>query len=407
MAADKALVKPAVRNSADVAAPRGNELSADAQASRREAAPGTALRPSQVPVSGATTRRTGFSSPAGQRAHRGPKPLRPGRTPAGAAAIAARPSTVPARPVPDGRQSAGTGIEGLARDLQRKAGNRATAALLAAGQPLLAVSPAGDQHEREADSVAGQVIASLRAGPGAAGRALAAPEEDQGPEEDQETPVGRQVAVRQRAHDGPMGAAGGDLDARTEERVNRARRGGLSLPSGARGRMEGAFGADFAPVKVHTGPEAEALNHDVGALAFTVGSDIFLGRSAPALASPAGESLLAHELTHTIQQGGARLLGGQGVQRVFTDSKNRANHYQKHVVQQKEYPASMTEADYDKLSTTLWANKSTLQSKTAANGRIYVYDSAANDFGAFDPLTGGAITVFKPTTGQSYYDKQK
>ena len=100
MAAERAFVKPAVRNSADVAAPtRGNELPADAQASRPRVAPGL-LRPSQVPVSGAATRRTGFSSPAGQRALRGPK-LRPSRIPAGAAGIAARPSTVPARAVPD------------------------------------------------------------------------------------------------------------------------------------------------------------------------------------------------------------------------------------------------------------------------------------------------------------------
>jgi Domain of unknown function (DUF4157) len=101
MAAEKAFVKPAVRNSADVAAPaRGNELPANAQASRPRPVPGP-LRASQVPVSGAATRRGGFSSPAVQRAHRGPKPLRPSRTPAGTAGIAARPSTVPARPVPD------------------------------------------------------------------------------------------------------------------------------------------------------------------------------------------------------------------------------------------------------------------------------------------------------------------
>ena len=101
MAAEKALVKPVARNSADVAAlARRNELPTDAQASRPRVAPGP-LRPSQFPVSGAATRRSGFSSPAGQRAHRGPKPPRPSRIPAGAAAIAARPSTGPARAVPD------------------------------------------------------------------------------------------------------------------------------------------------------------------------------------------------------------------------------------------------------------------------------------------------------------------
>ena len=98
--ADRAAVERVRHGSAQITATaRTNELSADAQAGRprlvREP-----LRPSQVPVSRAATRRSGFSSPAGQRAHRGPTPLRPSRTPAGAA-IAARPSTVPARPVPD------------------------------------------------------------------------------------------------------------------------------------------------------------------------------------------------------------------------------------------------------------------------------------------------------------------
>ena len=83
--------------------------------------------------------------------------------------------------------------------------------------------------------------------------------------------------------------------------------GSSRLPDAVRGPMEGAFGADFSSVKLHTGHEAESLNNHVGAMAFTVGSDIFLGRSAPSISSPSGQSLLAHELTHTIQQGGARV----------------------------------------------------------------------------------------------------
>jgi hypothetical protein len=47
------------------------------------------------------------------------------------------------------------------------------------------------------------------------------------------------------------------------------------------------------------------LNRKLGASAFTVGRDIFFGGSTPELASSAGQGLLAHELTHVVQQGAA------------------------------------------------------------------------------------------------------
>ena len=399
--ADSAAFEPVRRSSDHIpVAARTNEPSADAHASRPRPAGGL-LRPSQIPVPGATTGLTGFPSLAGERgAHHGLTPLRLSGASTGAAPVRARPSTLPARPVPGLLHGSDQPLDARVRqEIEARLG--AAAALLAVGQPKLAVNPAGDQYEREADSVASQVIARRRADTGAAGGALAAAEEDR------ETPVGRQVTVPQRSYDGPMGAEGGDLDAKTEERVNTARRGGLSLPSGVRGRMEGAFGADFAPVKIHTGPEAEALNHDVGALAFTVGSDIFLGRSAPALASPAGESLLAHELTHTIQQGGAGLRGEEGVQRVFTSLGNRNSHWQKH---QNEFPATWTVTDYDKLSTYLWNSRTTAGILTKVSvtdpTKTYVYDPATNDFGAFNTADGKARTVFQPSNGVNYYNRQ-
>ena len=188
------------------------------------------------------------------------------------------------------------------RQLQEQAGNRATAALLSVGQPKLTVSAAGDRYEQEADDVAAQVVARLRAG-------AADSAGEQGPaavvasEDDQEAPAGRISRVQRRSE--VIGAAGGDVDSDTERAIDAARSGGSPLPGGVRRSMEGAFGADFGGVKVHTGERAQSLNHQVGAVAFTVGPDIFLGRSAPDISSPAGQDLLAHELTHTIQQGAA------------------------------------------------------------------------------------------------------
>ena len=72
-----------------------------------------------------------------------------------------------------------------------------------------------------------------------------------------------------------------------------------------RGKMEGAFGADFGSVRLHSGSEATALNDRLQAKAFTLGSDIFVRRADFTPGTRAGDELLAHELTHTVQQGAA------------------------------------------------------------------------------------------------------
>ena len=73
--------------------------------------------------------------------------------------------------------------------------------------------------------------------------------------------------------------------------------------------MEPRFGADFSEVRLHTSSEAAQLNRAVGAQAFTHGPDIYLGGGKDDLELSAGKQLLAHELTHTIQQGAAGTLG--------------------------------------------------------------------------------------------------
>lgn len=188
---------------------------------------------------------------------------------------------------------------GAALELQHTAGNRATAALLATGQAKLMVSAAGDRYEQEAEAIAAEVVSRLSA-PGAA------QPDEVATELDEDTAIVGRIAESVRRSGQELGAAGGELDEHTEATINRARRNGSALPGGVRRSMERAFGADFADVRVHTGPSAESLNRQVGAVAFTVGSDIFLGRSAPGVSSQAGQGLLAHELVHTIQQGGAR-----------------------------------------------------------------------------------------------------
>ncbi|MBX5484909.1 MAG: DUF4157 domain-containing protein, partial [Myxococcaceae bacterium] len=76
--------------------------------------------------------------------------------------------------------------------------------------------------------------------------------------------------------------------------------------------MERALGNDFSGVRVHTGPPSERLNQTLGSNAFTTGRDIFFGAGHYAPQTPEGQRLIAHELTHVVQQGAG---AADGVQR--------------------------------------------------------------------------------------------
>jgi len=78
--------------------------------------------------------------------------------------------------------------------------------------------------------------------------------------------------------------------------------GGSSLDSGLRADMEQRIGADFSDVRVHTGGEASRSAESVNAQAFTVGNDIVFGDGKFDPASDSGQTMLAHELTHVVQQ---------------------------------------------------------------------------------------------------------
>jgi hypothetical protein len=67
--------------------------------------------------------------------------------------------------------------------------------------------------------------------------------------------------------------------------------------------MESGFGADFSGVHVHTDNNAAQMNQQLGARAFTHGSDIYFNQGEYQPATSTGDHLLAHELTHTVQQG--------------------------------------------------------------------------------------------------------
>jgi hypothetical protein len=97
----------------------------------------------------------------------------------------------------------------------------------------------------------------------------------------------------------------GTVDTGIEDQISRKQGEGQPLPDPVRNKMESHMGSDFSDVRVHNDGESDNLNRSLSARAFTTGSDIFFSRGEYEPGSQSGQKLLAHELTHVVQQGAA------------------------------------------------------------------------------------------------------
>jgi hypothetical protein len=93
-----------------------------------------------------------------------------------------------------------------------------------------------------------------------------------------------------------------------EQAIDRSRGSGQALDPKTREQMDLSLGADFSGVRVHTNSEANALNQSLNARAFTTGKDIYFRQGDYNPGSSVGRKLLAHELTHVVQQNGENVL---------------------------------------------------------------------------------------------------
>jgi len=188
--------------------------------------------------------------------------------------------------------------------LHGAAGNQAVAELYERGElrPKLSVSRPGDAAEREAERVADEVLATA---------ATETVDPDTTNETNESTTnrtttdaanCGGKVrpTVRRR---GPTGRAG-TVDGDTEGQIRSLQTGGSPLPASTRSFFEEQFGRDFSDVRVHTGQRADAAARSIDAEAFTLGTDIAFADGNYRPHTMAGRRLLAHELTHVVQQGG-------------------------------------------------------------------------------------------------------
>ncbi|MCH7626050.1 MAG: DUF4157 domain-containing protein [Chloroflexi bacterium] len=238
----------------------------------------------------------------------------------------------------------------MTRSIQRTFGNKYVQRLVksvtekrnALVQTKLTVGPAGDKYEQEADSVASQVVKGLAAEKpspvqkqeDAVGQAKLQRQDDLDDDlqmklqrqddldDDLQMKLQRQddldddLQMKLRRQDdldddlqmaadgGRIGLEGGSLDQGTESLIEGARSGGSPLPDRLRASMESAFGADFSGVRVHSDGKSDELNDKLTSRAFTTGQDIFLKKGEYKPDSLGGKELLAHELTHVVQQKG-------------------------------------------------------------------------------------------------------
>jgi hypothetical protein len=262
------------------------------------------------------------------------------------APVASRQSASPQRADPQraATRPAARGVmhaRGGVGQLQRALGNRGMSRLLRSGpvQAKLAVGPVNDEYEREADHVAESVMRMRD--PGAGGiaqratvnvqRKCQACQED---EELQRAPMAIQrvcpecekalqrcacAECKDKAHehedeqDGCIQAKAShdDLPEPSSELnsyVEASRGGGEPLPEPTRAQFEARFGHDFSDVRIHTDDRAAAAAAEIESYAFATGSDIHFGRGRFQPGTAQGDHLLAHELTHTIQQTGGQPL---------------------------------------------------------------------------------------------------
>jgi hypothetical protein len=203
-------------------------------------------------------------------------------------------------------------------------------------QAKLEVGAANDHYEQEADSVAAQVVQrvasdeeeELQMKPADTVQRVASDEEEElqmkpaitsiqrvASDEEEELQMKPDSTVQragiedeelQMKPGADNGANGFTAPTHVEQSIASKRGGGAALPDTTRSQMESGFGVDFSGVRIHADDKSHQLNQAIGARAFTTGQDVFFSQGQFKPDSRSGQELLAHELTHVVQQGGAQ-----------------------------------------------------------------------------------------------------
>jgi hypothetical protein len=169
--------------------------------------------------------------------------------------------------------------------LQRTIGNQAVSRLIRskAVQAKLRIGQPGDVYEQEADRVADEVMR------------MPEPEMQRQVEEEEEEEEMLQAKSREDSTS--------EVSYGLESQINAIKGGGRPLAESERAYFEPRFGTDFSLVRVHTGAQAAESARSVNAKAYTIGQDVTFGVGQYTPGTSEGRRLIAHELTHVVQQG--------------------------------------------------------------------------------------------------------
>ncbi len=185
-------------------------------------------------------------------------------------------------------------------------------------QTKLAMSQPGDIYEQEANRIAEWVVgghASEVESPAVSRSnvpsgiqrisAIESPAQEDAVVIEEEQPIGGEPPPVQRLAAPRAMACEARMSVDWQDRLSASLSRGRPLDAGVRSCMEGRFGAHFDQVRVHTDSEAADISSSIAARAFTHGSHVYFGAGEYAIGTEQGRRVLAHELTHVIQQGGA------------------------------------------------------------------------------------------------------
>ncbi len=171
-------------------------------------------------------------------------------------------------------------------------------------QCKLSIGDADDPLEQEADAMASRVMRMSAPPPqqGGDGQGLSIQRKCAACEEEEEQVQRKPLAsfIQKKGNSG-----GARASEAVTGRINSTRGGGAGMDKQTKSFMEDRFGTDFSGVRIHTGDYAVQMSNELNAQAFTVGNDIYFNSGKYDTSSDSGRHLLAHELTHTVQQGGS------------------------------------------------------------------------------------------------------
>ncbi len=193
--------------------------------------------------------------------------------------------------------------------LQRTIGNQGVERMIKLGalQTKLRINHPGDKYEQEADAISKQIVKQQETGKGSrSGINLTAISVQQMIRR-QETsfPEDAEEKLEELKQVQLKGKSQSIISSELEHRLDMLLAGtGYVLPQQVQMRMEESFAANFDHVRIHTDSESAQISRLLDAEAFTYGNDIYFGANKFDPATKNGVELLAHELTHTLQQTG-------------------------------------------------------------------------------------------------------